>query len=1431
MLAKRYDWKRYWIPKEKDLPLDEHGFLLDPQENPTFGWSQTNDAVGFDSLTEAPCLVLLGEPGMGKSDTVKMAEVLTREAVIGTDAQVFHCNLGDYTTDWGLLDGVFGSEEFKSWQTERCPLHLFLDSLDECRISIPTVARLLGKKLQDLRDTRKLFLRITCRIGDWPESLEGALIEKWGDGVPKTLILAPLTRSQVAQSARDEGQDAAAFVEAVISRELVPFARSPLTLRFLLGKWARSKAELPNSLRDLYEAGCRELCVDPPERMRETGRTDLPIDQRLAMASSVAAGMIFGGRQTIWASDSEVGRPDGALSLADLAGRQVTIEKGTLLVTGSALQAVLSSGLFTSRGPHLYTWAHKTYAEFLAARWLEQEGLKPKQILDLLTSPVDGEGKLVPQLHQTAAWAAKPETDLFRHLLGIQPDILLGSDLAVTDDSTKEHLLKAVLEAVEEDRLSEGAWTLHKRWRKLRYPGMASVLRERLTDTRLESDTRKAVIHIVTCEGCRELVPELVEIALAPHEDPRIRLHAARAVDELGEAVHRAALIPLALGLAGPDPNLELRGFGLKVCWPNHLSAEQLFTALGEVAFESGFEFRSFLNTAWHAELKAEDLIPAMEWIGRQGRQANRDLDSFRDVMFRLFDAATAHLGSERVVRALAGAIACRLGTQDDLRFHKPSALTARLREDSELRHRVVQIALSAMTDPAKDGWFLAHTGLNLIRPEDSLWLISKMADTRQVQGIRIAWGELVQRRLDISNHHDVDALLTAHAKDSTIEGLCPRLLRPVMLDSEKAIQLKSDHALLVEGREIATAPPPAPESPTNVAIERWLDRFDRGELDGWMHVCLVLAFGKGQQIDDFGVVWDLRKMRKWAILEANVIPRILSAADMYIRNQTVAAEAWFSGKHGYPFGIIAGLHALVVLQGLAPDRIGALPTEVWDRWMPAILRVAEFGTGESRKRLVEVAFQYAPDAAESWTVKCVKAAIEEQSGFSFLAWLPAPIRPSLSQSLLRLIQSEAAAPNCVAGMVEILWHHPLSGLAGWLEEFLQSSDATTPRHADRTSLLCQVLVTKANADVWPWIWDVIKRSDEVGRAVFTTMAERSYHFELPRILVGVTEGELARLWEWAVRQFPPAEYPQKHGSGTVTQAEQIAGSRDHLLMHLGRIGTSGSCEQLARLAQDYPQFSWVRQLERQAFANRRKNEWQPIDPKLLFQMPRSPHSRWVESEPQLLGVILDSLERCEERLQGTNPLARMLWDDAAKSKKPTPKQEDAVSDWVTSELRRDLQAQGIVLNREVVVRPADRLDILVEAICPDSKTNQFRAIRVIIEVKRDFNAGIDHAMETQLSERYLADNGCRTGLYLVAWFNRNRQRGEKAQERLREFRAKLEAQAAKASIAGKNLRAWVLDCCLLKASKQVKSRKPTKPPKRSKPAGSRPAKGRGSSQ
>ena len=82
------------------------------------------------------------------------------------------------------------------------------------------------------------------------------------------------------------------------------------------------------------------------------------------------------------------------------------------------------------------------------------------------------------------------------------------------------------------------------------------------------------------------------------------------------------------------------------------------------------------------------------------------------------------------------------------------------------------------------------------------------------------------------------------------------------------------------------------------------------------------------------------------------------------------------------------------------------------------------------------------------------------------------------------------------------------------------------------------------------------------------------------------------------------------------------------------------------------------------------------------------------------------------------------------------------------------------VANREVVIRrkqgdgkPGERTDIHVDAISEDENSN-YDVVTVIVEAKGCWNTGVDTAMEEQLVGRYLLDNRCRHGIYLIGWFH-----------------------------------------------------------------------------
>ncbi|HEU5101871.1 MAG TPA: hypothetical protein VFU22_22775 [Roseiflexaceae bacterium] len=81
-----------------------------------------------------------------------------------------------------------------------------------------------------------------------------------------------------------------------------------------------------------------------------------------------------------------------------------------------------------------------------------------------------------------------------------------------------------------------------------------------------------------------------------------------------------------------------------------------------------------------------------------------------------------------------------------------------------------------------------------------------------------------------------------------------------------------------------------------------------------------------------------------------------------------------------------------------------------------------------------------------------------------------------------------------------------------------------------------------------------------------------------------------------------------------------------------------------------------------------------------------------------------------------------------------------------------------MVINREVVIRRGtgkgddQRTDVHVNAVTRD-RLKPYDVITLIIEVKSCWHPEGLTAMETQLIQRYLKDNACRHGLYLVGWY------------------------------------------------------------------------------
>jgi predicted NACHT family NTPase len=423
-----------------NINLSDRGYLYDPDSED--GHIYNPDVVPFESIETVPCLVLLGEPGIGKTLTMDAEQNAINARVEQEGGQTLWLDLNSYGSEDRLVRELFRSPEFDSWRNGTHRLHVFLDSLDECLLEIRKLATLLPGEFKKY-PVERLYLRIACRTADLPNVLEEGLEELWGKDALGVYELAPLRRVDVIEAAKANELDYNAFLQEIDRMEAVPLAIKPITLKFLLGTYKRD-GKLLSTQNELYLKGCRRLCEETNESRLGAKRTGkFTADERMAVAVRIAAVTIFAKRPFIQTGVDMGNVSDKDVTIRELCGGSESVNDDKIQVSEDAVRETLATGLFSSRGPKCMGWAHQTYAEFLAARYLVQRGMTLSQMMSLITHHPDG--KLVPQLYETAAWLACMVPDVFQEIMEIDPEVLLRSDVATADTKDRAALVKSLL--------------------------------------------------------------------------------------------------------------------------------------------------------------------------------------------------------------------------------------------------------------------------------------------------------------------------------------------------------------------------------------------------------------------------------------------------------------------------------------------------------------------------------------------------------------------------------------------------------------------------------------------------------------------------------------------------------------------------------------------------------------------------------------------------------------------------------------------------------------------------------------------------------------------------------------------------------------------------------------------------------------------------
>ena len=1393
MSKKDYKWKRFWCPRSGRINLTDGGYLYDPDAE--WGKACNPDLVSLEAIADVPCLVLLGEPGIGKSRAIKKAvETETYEQ----DPLVL--DLHSYGSEDRLVKNLFQSSQFKAWVEGNYTLHIFLDSLDECLVRIDNVTALLAEEFERHQDkVDRLFLRIACRTAVWQSSFEEQLKQSWGKDKVKVYELAPLRWRDVRQAAECEGiEDPDLFMQEIWDKRIVPFAIKPITLGFLLTIYRRN-GQFPEhkTLSGLYLEGCRILCdeeEDKPELLLPGHQGNLELDQRLIIAARIAAITVFANRDAIWTGRVRGQVPEDDVLSRELAQGYERANARSLEASEASITEALNTGLFSSRDTNRMGWAHQTYAEFLAAWYLTQHNLNLSQILSLIVHP---DGRIVPQLQETIAWLTNMRSDVFQEVMKTDPNILLQGDLTTVTEADKEVLVEALLESHNEEKLpyEARAWL----YKNLSHSKLVDQLRQYLCDETKSVNARDVAIDIAEVCNVRDLQEELVDLALDSQQPSQIRIKAAGTVNCIGDEATKAKLKPLALAAPKDGVEEDLKGYGLRAVWPNHITAEELFRSLTLPKRKViGGRYQDFIAKDIGQALFPTDLPIALEWLENQ--PTRHDLHyPFGQLSDAIMLEAWKYIDNPKILDAFTKVASFRLKQFDEIVDDRRTSSSNQLPfDDDRKRHLLLETLVARLSDSENNPLWLTEI---IIPNKDFLWLIECLnkSESERIQWI---WSRLIWRSFNRHQYQleQVEAVLVACENNSTLKAQFIADIEPIELASLEAQKAKAEYLEKQKWNDknrynLPLIPPPKER------VLQALEQFESGDCVWWLSLCFEMTLEPNSTHYGEPFESSLTSFPGWIEAEDSIKERIIRAARLYLEQGNPENQAWI-GTNTFDRSAMVGYQALRLLLEKAPNSISTISTHEWAKWTPIILAYPSVRDLELHRDLLKRAYQNTPTEFIKTLQILIDGENEQYGSVHIHQMIRSFWDECLARVLLEKVKDEKLKAKSIGNLLEDLLIHKVDGAKIFAESLISLPIPNTGEVRAKAAVAACSLILYTEDASWSVVWSAIQQDPEFGREVLEGVSNVIKFGKRPG--QNLREEYLADLYIFLAKQYPDLDEERP-----VSLNDSIRIWRNYIPQRLQERGTQEACDALRKIIHELPELKdklqW-RLLETEVLV--RRKAWQPPTPEEFLQFVLNQDKRLVQSGQHLLEVLIESLKRLELELQGETPAARDLWDKVGSSSFK-PLDENAFSDYVKRFLDRDLKSRGIIANREVELRrsyggnPGERTDIHVDAVLKHLNGEVYDSITVIIEVKGCWHSKVQTAMRTQLVERYLANNACPYGLYVVGWFNcqqwdnNDSRRNQALKIRLDEARTQFNDQAKELSSSGNVIRAYVLNTAL----------------------------------
>ena len=467
------------------IPLDRRFISWSTEESSDvdaqFYLTEVRDTLGWDDLRQRRRVVILAEPGSGKSAEIDAQVERSRAAGHYTYVATVQ-TVGRIGLERAL--GTQGWRQLQAWRQSDQPAWFFFDAVDEAKadnVPFDDALREIANGIEGCR--ARAFIVLTGRDTNWeirrdldrllkhlalpppdlpppaldPNDLVVAVIRRENQEddeqtaetqeAPLVVRMVPLDSGRVATFASAKNvTDTARFLRAIDRSDLWAFASRPIDLDWLVDYWV---------LHCKFGTLCEMLTLSIRNRLRETdpdrdSRDSLDVDRALEGLERIGAALTLQRLRDIAVPDSisSLDSDIKSAKLAEILPDWSGIERSQLI--SRAMFVPASAGYVRLHGDN-----EGAVSGFLAARWLCRliSANCPKaEINDLIFAITYGLRLVIPSMRATAAWLSLWHSDVARQVVDRDPRLLMDAgDPGSLALDVREQALRAVVEQIVDD--------------------------------------------------------------------------------------------------------------------------------------------------------------------------------------------------------------------------------------------------------------------------------------------------------------------------------------------------------------------------------------------------------------------------------------------------------------------------------------------------------------------------------------------------------------------------------------------------------------------------------------------------------------------------------------------------------------------------------------------------------------------------------------------------------------------------------------------------------------------------------------------------------------------------------------------------------------------------------------------------------------------